>query len=313
MKPIKHITVAYPCLVAAMVLWASTFAAQKLALRTCHPTHIIFARMFIASLCAIPFSFSFSFVFKNRPKIRQKDIKFLVMLVLCEPCLYFFFETRALVYTSASQAGMLTTMVPLFTALGAWIFLQERLDTRTFTGFFVATGGALWLSLASPPDPHGPNPLLGNTFELIAMLCAGGYTISLKKLAGRYNPMFLAFIQAFAGTAFYLPFMLIQDTGPLVPQDPVALWAIIYLGVVITIGAYAFYNFGVSRIPASQATAFINLIPVLTLVMNAIVLEEHFSTVQYMASTLVLAGVIMTQEIPFQRAGKATGMPLPPA
>lgn len=86
MKPIKQIAVAYPCLVAAMVLWASTFAAQKLALRTCHPTHIIFARMFIASLCAIPFSF----VFKNNPEIRRKDIKFLVMLVLCEPCLYFF-------------------------------------------------------------------------------------------------------------------------------------------------------------------------------------------------------------------------------
>lgn len=308
MKTTKNIAVAYPCLVGAMVLWASTFAAQKLVLRACHPSYVMFARMLIASLFATPFAF----IFKSRLKIRRNDLKLFGVLVLCEPCLYFYFETRALIYTSASQAGMLSTMMPLFTALGAWLILKEHLSARICLGFFVATCGALWLSLSSTPDSHGPNPLLGNTLEAIAMLCATGYAISLKKLADRYNPMFLAFIQAVAGAVFYFPFVLVQNTGPLIPQDPVAFRVIIYLGVVVTIGAYGLYNFGVSLIPASQATAFINLIPVLALFINAIVLNEYFSRVQYMASTLVLLGVIMTQDLSFRRAVKYPEQPSPP-
>lgn len=303
----KHPSVAYVCLVVAMILWASTFAAQKLALKSCHPSYVMFARMLIASLCAIPFAP----VFKNSPRIRKKDIKFIALLVLCDPCFYFYFETRALLYTSASQAGMLSTMMPVFTAIGAWIFFKEHLSTRICLGFFVATVGALWLSLVSAPDAHGPNPLLGNSLEFIAMVFASGYALSVKKLTSRFSPLFLAFMQAFAGTVFYLPLMLLQDTGPLVPNDPVGLWAIVYLGIVVTLGAYMFYNFGVSRIPASQATAFVNLIPVLALIMNAIVLKELFTGVQYMASILVLAGVIMTQNPSFQRKGKVPELPSP--
>ena len=34
--------------------------------------------------------------------------------------------------------------------------------------------------------------------------------------------------------------------------------AVVYLGVLVTVGAYGLFNFGISRLPANQASAFVN-------------------------------------------------------
>ncbi|MEH0021746.1 MAG: DMT family transporter [Desulfobacter sp.] len=293
MKSDNPLAIAYACLLVAMILWASTFVALKLAFRAYDPMVVIFGRMLIASLCIV----FYPFALKSARHVRRRDVKYIAVMVLCEPCFYFVFEAKALVYTSAAQAGMITTMMPLMTAVGAWFFLKEKLSRRTCIGFAVAATGALWLSFASKPTPHGPNPLLGNFLEFMAMVCTTGYAICLKKLTQRkYKPIFLAFIQAFSGALFYFPLLFLPGTELPSHVAPVSLYAIIYLGAVVTVGAYGLYNFGVSRIPASQATAFVNLIPVLCLVMSAVILGERFTGVQYLASLLVLAGVILTQD-----------------
>ncbi len=291
----------YICLVLAMVLWASTFVALKLAFSLYDPMVVIFGRMAVASLFAV----CFPFVFKNI-QFRMKDMKYIAFMVICEPCLYFIFEANALVYTSAAQAGMITSMMPLMVAIGAWLFLKEELTMKTCLGFTIAVMGALWLSFASKSSIHGPRPMLGNFLEFMAMVCASGYALSLKKLTKHYSPLFLTFIQAFAGAIFFFPALFLPSTQLPVQAEPLPLFAIFYLGSVVTLGAYGFYNYGVSKIPASQATAFINLIPVFSLVMSAVVLGERFSSVQYMASILVLVGVILSQD---RRAGKQVKSP----
>ncbi len=286
----------YFCLVLAMMLWASTFVVLKLAFGIYDPMVVIFGRMAVASLCSL----FFPFVFKNI-HVRIKDIKYIVFMVICEPCLYFVFEAEALVHTSAAQAGMITSMMPLLVAIGAWLILKEHLTIKTCIGFSIAIMGALWLSFASKASVNGPNPLLGNFLEFVAMVCATGYALSLKKLTQNYSPLFLTFIQAFTGAVFFFPVLFLPSTHLPVRAEPVPLYAIFYLGSAVTLGAYGLYNYGVSKIPASQATAFINLIPVFSLIMSAMVLGERFSNVQYMASGVVLFGVILSQNFKAQK------------
>ncbi|WP_153676815.1 DMT family transporter, partial [Pseudomonas aeruginosa] len=71
--------------------------------------------------------------------------------------------------------------------------------------------------------------------------------------------------------------------------------AVVYLGVVVTVGAYGLYNFGVGRLPASQASGFINLIPVFTLVFAALFLGETLNGPQMLAAGLVFIGVAISQ------------------
>jgi len=160
----------------------------------------------------------------------------------------------------------------------------------------VAIMGACLLSLGAEVNHGAPNPVLGNFYEFMAMVFAAGYTISLKRLSERYDPFFLTALQAFAGSIFYLPFLFLPSTTLPIRIDAVPALSIAYLGIVVTMGAYGLYNYSVSKVPASQAAAFVNLIPVFTVILGWIVLGERFTALQYMASGLVILGVFMSQD-----------------
>jgi drug/metabolite transporter (DMT)-like permease len=288
----KNRFVPIHCLLGAMLLWASSFIALKLAFRAYDPMVVIFGRMITASICFIPFIG----VYKRNP-LRKEDMPVLVFMLVCEPCLYFIFEAAALKNTTASQAGMITAMLPLMVAIAAGIYLKESITIKTVLGFLVAILGACILSLTSLSNDSAPDPVKGNFFEFIAMVCATGYTISLNRLAARYEPLFLTAMQAFAGSIFFLPFLFFPTTELPAVFDPVPAMSIVYLGIFVTLGAYGLYNYAVSKVPASQASAYVNLIPVLTVFFSWIILDELFTPVQYAASALVIMGVLMSQEI----------------
>lgn len=280
------------CLLGAMILWASSFIALKLAFAAYNPMVVIFGRMITASICLIPFAGAF-----KRAPFRRADIAVLGFMLACEPCLYFLFEAAALKNTTASQAGMITAMLPLMVAVAAGICLKETITIKTVLGFLTAILGVCLLSMAAQSNDSAPNPVLGNFYEFLAMVFATGYTISLKRLSARYAPFFLTALQAFAGSIFFLPFLFLPSTALPVRFEAVPAFSIVYLGIFVTLGAYGLYNYAVSKVPASQASAFVNLIPVLTVIFGWIFLGERFTAVQYLASALVIVGVVMSQEI----------------
>lgn len=281
--------IAVICLVIAMALWGSSFIALKLAFAELPPLWVIFGRMALGSLV-----FLLAWRWRGQMHYRAGDWRYLLGLAACEPCLYFLFEALALQHTSAAQAGMVTALLPLLVAVGAFIFLRERISRITLAGFLLALIGAVWLSLAGSADVHASNPILGNFYELLAMLCAMGYTLLLKHLSSRYSPFLLTAMVAFVGTLFFLP--LAWFSAPLPASvSPMGLGAVAYLGILVTVGAYGLYNFGVSRLPASQASGFTNLIPVFTLLFAILLLGESLNTVQMLAAALVFAGVLLSQ------------------
>ena len=278
-------------LLAAMVLWGSSFVAMKYAFAYFSPMIVIFGRMAVATLCFLPFAPAFS-----RLPFTRAHILPLAAMGFCEPCMYFLFEAAALQRTTASQASMITTMLPLLVALTSGLFLGERITRRTIAGFFVAAVGALWLSVAGSASEQAPNPLLGNLFEFLAMVSATGYIILMKQLSRTLPPLFLTAMQAFIGTLFYAPLLLLPAVRFPESMPMPAVLSVLYLGTFVTIGAYGLYNFGVSRVPANQAAAFINLIPALTLIFGFFLLGERLSGWQLLACLLVFGGVFLSQD-----------------
>ena len=280
----------FMALVLAMVLWGSSFVAMKYSFQEMHPLSVVLGRMVIASLCFLPFFRSFA-----RMGLRRHHVVPILAMCLCEPCLYFLFESAALVCTSASQAAMITTMLPLLVAVTSGLFLGERVSLRTIVGFFIAAAGALWLGLGGKDTLQAPHPAWGNFLEFMAMICAAGYTILMKRLSKELHPFFLTGLPAVVGALFFLPALLL----PKVQASPLpagGLCMVLYLGTVVSVGAYGLYNFGISRIPASQAAAFVNLIPVFSILLGFLILGEQLTFWQGMACALVFFGVLVSQD-----------------
>lgn len=283
-------------LLLAMLIWSSSFIALKIGLVGFSPLQLIAGRMAVAVLCLLPFSLSLWKAFRQ-----GRHWPLLLLMLLCEPCLYFLCEANALRFTSASQAGMILSILPVVTGAVAVLVLHERLSCRSWLGCALAVGGAVWLSMSGNATESAPRPVLGNFLEFLAVCCATGYTISLKILSRSYAPLHLTAAQSLGGLLFFGPLALLfpGESFTAAVNSPLPSWApaaaMLFLGSCVTFGGYGLYNFGVSRLPASQATTYINLIPVFTLLLGVTLLEERFLPAQYAASALVIAGVLLSQ------------------
>ena len=278
-------------LILAMVLWASSFIALKFAFRTYDPLVVIFGRMFIASICFLMIGRRLA----QTLHYRKGDYKLILFMALCEPCLYFLFEAKAVETPTASQAGLITAMLPILVMIAAGLILKERITGRSIAGSIIAVSGVCWLTLLSSPTADAPNPLLGNFLEFLAMVCATGYTIALKSLTERYAPFFLTAIQAFAGCLFYFPLLFLPGTKLPTEFHLGPALAIVYLGAIITLGAYGLYNYGLKHAPANKAASYVNLIPVFSVIMGWLFLGETFTAGQTGAAVVVMAGVYLSQ------------------
>jgi len=279
----------------AMLVWSTSFLALKIALTAYTPPEVMAGRMLAACVVCIPLLRPLFRGLKDRLTRRV-----LLVCVLCEPCLYFLCETFALRYTSSAQAGMVIALLPLCTAAGAWLCLGERATPRVWFGFGLAIVGVVWLSLGAVATESSPNPLLGNTLEALAVLCATVYTLSVRRLAGRMAPTVMTAATAVAGAAFFIPLaMLPLSLEPVMPSRDLPSWApaacIIYLGTIVTFAGYGLYNYGICRLNAGRAAAYTNLIPVMTLIMGVLWMGDLILPAQYAASALVIAGVIFSQ------------------
>jgi drug/metabolite transporter (DMT)-like permease len=277
-------------LLTAMMTWASSFIALKSAIGPMGPMSVVFGRMIVASLCFVYFIKGFM-----KLEFTKKDIKYILLMTAFEPCLYFIFEAKALQYTTASQAGMITSMMPLMTAIGAGIALKEVIGKRLLTGSAIAVLGAIWLSLSAQSSENALNPLLGNTLEFLAMVCGAWYAIAIRYLSQRFSALFLTAAQGFVGAIFFLPLAIWEyNTLEMHPTMETFGW-ILYLGVVVTIGGYGMFNLALSRIEASKASVFVNLIPVFTVFLAYLFLGETLNPTEMMASGVILFGVVVSQ------------------
>jgi drug/metabolite transporter (DMT)-like permease len=289
--------IALLCLAGAVLLWGTSFMAMKVALTCFDPMTVVFLRMALASALM-------ALCWGRVPKAgrRKGDLPRLGLLCLLQPCLYFLLEGFAVRLTTSAQAGMVSSLVPLLVAAGAWAFLREPLTGRMAAGLALSLGGVAWLSAGAQAGGDAPNPVLGNTLELLAMFCASGYMLVLKRLADRYDTWLLTGLQTFAGAVFFLPCALLAEPGwlaaPLL-RAAGASWqawtAVAYLGGMVTLGGFGLYNMAAARLPAAQAAMSINLVPLVALAAGGLVLGESLAAGQIAACGLILAGVVLGQ------------------
>ncbi|KAB0300243.1 DMT family transporter [Vibrio fortis] len=281
---------AHLAVMTAVVIWASSFIALKVAIGEVAPMVVVFFRMVIGSLA---FLVVWPWI-RNGINYQAGDWKLLSVMALLEPCLYFIFEAQAMRFTSAGQAGMVTSMLPLMVAVAAYFHLKERNTPRQWVGLIIAVLGVVWMTLSGTESEQAPNPVLGNLLEFGAMVTAVGYTLLIKQLVQRYSAFVLTAIQTFVGTIFFLPLALSSDWPTDISFNAVS--SIVYLGLVVSLGGYGLYNYSLTRIKASTSAGYINLIPAFTLFFSMLLLGERLVLTQWIAIGIIFFGVLLSQD-----------------
>jgi drug/metabolite transporter (DMT)-like permease len=288
-KPDESILPVVAILLAVM-LWGGSFAAMRVTLKALSPWSVMWIRMITSVIILVPFAGKLQLC-----GYRAGDWRLLIPMALLQPCFYFLLESNALRLTTSSQAGVIAASVPLMVSVGAWLFLNENLVRRTLVGLGLAMVGVVVLTLLNNPDGKAANPILGNLMEMGAMICAAANLIMVKRLSRRYSPWTLTALQVAAGAIFFLPGLWFLLQVPATAWTLPVVLSLLFLGGLVTLGAFGLYNWGMSRIAASRASVFINLVPVFAVAIGWGLLGESLSLAQCIAATVVICGVWFSQ------------------
>jgi len=277
--------------VIAMIIWGLSFIWSTQVYRSLNPTTTIFLRLLIATI----FLTATLFIFRLNEKVERRHIGLFALAAMFEPFLYFLFEGYGLKNTSPVIGSAIIAMIPLVTPVAATIFLREKLSPMNIAGFIVSFLGVMVMlvnkDLEFVASPKGVLFLCG------AVIVAVGYSISLVKLTKLYKPLTITWVQNIIGMIYFIPMTIIMEQFEPSHFGNVSeyIMPLICLGVLCSAIAYSLWAFAFSKIGASRANVYSNLIPVFTGIFSFLLGIEAMSSNKIIGIVLVVVGLIFSQ------------------
>jgi drug/metabolite transporter (DMT)-like permease len=274
-----------------MIFWGLSFVATKIALESLPPFTLIFARFGLGSCLFLALMVSYGL-----PRFPWRVHGKLLLTAIFEPGLYFVFETVGLQHTTAPKAALIIALTPIAVLLFAFLFLGERSSLRSLFGIVMSLMG---IAVLVGGDPHIrwalQGHLLGDLLIFGAVISAALYIVCARDLGRSLSAREITSMQTIYGALFYLlPFLWEFPTVHWSTISGRSLGALFYLTLFATFGAFLFYNYALTKVPASKAAVFINGIPVVTALGAWILLGEKLTMLQAGGGLLVLLGVCLT-------------------
>lgn len=290
MKKISPI-ILYMLIITAMLFWACSFIWAKEALNCYNPITIIYFRTVVASILL----FCVLLVMRQNIKIRRKDIPLFILLAFFEPFLYFLGETNGLTKVDASTASIIIGTIPLFTPITAYIFLKEKITKLNLFGIVFSILGVAMLTFDK--NLNFQLPIDGLLLLCLAILATMGFTVVVKKIPEDYSVFTITFYQNLIGSFMFLPLVLIFESKAIMEVGFVAsaVLPILELGIFASAAAFVCYTFSLRYIPIARANIFTNLIPIFTLFLSMILLDEAINIQKIIGIIVVLSGVFISQ------------------
>ena len=277
----------------AVTCWAVGYLIYKEVLLYFDPIIAAWGRMFFG-LCIFCVVFN-KWLLQIARQVKPRHWCVYLFAAFCEPCLYLMFTSFGMKYTTVSQAAVVASCVPVIVTLLAWLTIREKPGRYALPGFVVVVIAIGVLNSTATASAYAPNPVLGNTLLVLACVCSAGYLIALRRFAMPYPIMFSAVVQAAAGSIFILPVILFSSTPwptewPLKPT-----FLLVMSGLVTTFGVYVLFNSCIPKMPLARLTSFVNIVPVLTIILSMVVMGETLTPLQLICCAAILLGVIVSQ------------------
>ncbi|MFN8652623.1 MAG: DMT family transporter [Gemmatimonadales bacterium] len=194
-------------------------------------------------------------------------------------------------HTTAVNATILVTTVPVFTVLGSLLAGLERPSPLKLTGIVLAAAGALVLV-----DPArltlGRGEALGNLLILLGMTCYAAYFLVSKPIVTRYDPVTVsAYVMLFAAIGVLpigVPSLWRADLSG-VPST--TWWLVIYVVVFPTIFTYFLNLWALRRVSSGTVATFIYLQPLFAALTSPWVLGEAVGARTILAGAIIFTGL----------------------
>lgn len=269
-----------------VVVWGSTFVVSKSLLAHMSPVQLMLIRFVLAYV-------AMWIIYPKWYFHWREEWRFVVMALMANT-LYAWAENTALTITLASNVSILVSTTPIITAVLLALFKkEERLNRYQTIGFAIAFAGMVLVvfngAVALQIKPTG---------DLLALLAAAtwaAYGLLLEKWSDFYSSALITRKLMFYGIITVLPMVLLSSESmnlhAILTWDNIA--KLVYLGIVGSAVCYLFWSIAIRRIGVLMTNLYIYSIPLVTLVISAIFIQERITLMGVIGILLVIAGMLL--------------------
>ncbi|WP_421210087.1 DMT family transporter [Aeromonas enteropelogenes] len=284
----------------AILIWAANTVVSKAAAGVVDPAAISFYRWVIAALALSPFCLPA--LWRRRSEIRPWFGKLLVLSLL-GMVLYQCLAYYAAHSTSATNMGVIGSLLPLLTLLQGALFFGQRPGKQALLGMSLSLFGVLWLLGQGEPQTllhTGINP--GDGMMLLGAASYALYGLLIRRWQLPFGPWLNLYLQILLAVLLLIPVALSAESLA-VPREGWGM--VLFAGIASSLFAAYCWMRGLATLGPERTSVFMNLMPLCTALIAVITLGEPIHGYHLLGGSLILGGVMLAQRKPRARPALA--------
>lgn len=195
-------------------------------------------------------------------------------------------------YTAASRAVIFFNTMPLFVALGAYLFLpSERLRLIQIIGLCCAFAGIV-IAFSESITHTDNRVLIGDSMLLVAGALWAAVTVMVKASPLAQTSPEKTLLYQLAVSALFLPLISLGLNEPGIYRlTPLIIACLIYQVVWVAFITYIAWFWLINNYPATKISSFIFLTPLFGVIEGIVLLDETLSLRLVIALVMVCIGI----------------------
>ncbi|NEQ85373.1 MAG: DMT family transporter [Moorea sp. SIO2I5] len=289
-------------LITSAFAHATTPIFIKISVQEMSVNSTMFNRLWISTIIFIVLNL----LKKNRDRLKQESVEEPVeepdsqridtVLLAIVSVVYIagrFLWTFALSKTTVANGAIITSLEPLFTTIGGWLFFNQIFDVKSAFGLAIALVGSLTLELTQLEKVT--INLIGDSTALLSCLCYVAALLIIKRISDKFSSSKILLWRCLVGTISLLPIVLWFEED-IFPTSWLGWVAVIGMALVGEMLGHGLLVYSLKYFSASFVSLSTLLTPISTVILAWIILSEQLYPLTWLALGLVLVGVYLSKE-----------------
>lgn len=280
-------------------VWGASFLFMRLGAPEFGPVALICLRMLIAAAFLIPI-----LAMRRRLPELLQNWRQLTMLGIFNSALPFLLLSYSLLYVTAGFSSIINATAPLWGAIVARLWLDERLPASGIAGVILGFAGVVILTA----DTESLS--LPGSGMAAAAAVAGAFFYGLGANYARRYTQHLNSLTVATGSMLFPALILVPAGYCLWPaeQPSARAWlAVLAMGTLSTSFAYILYFRLIASAGPSRAITVAYLIPVFAVFWGALLLDEAITRAMVLGCIVIFLGTALATGVLRRRRPKETG------
>ncbi len=276
----RYVVLAFAVLV---VFWGSAFSVVKVGLEYSPPMIFAGLRTLIGGLVIL----LVAVVWGGSPHLRR-DWPVFLLLAAFNVVFFFGFQTLAILYLPSGTAAVLEYLQPMLVGLLAWMILGESLSLAKIVGLILGFSGIVAVSSGSI---FGSIPPAGVVFGAGSAFSWALGTVFFKRYEARISTMWAVAIPFVIGGMVLTLFGFAIESWSEVSPTATLFASLSYVSLVEIALAWLIWFALVRTGEASRVAVYVFLVPLVSIVVGAIFLDERLTLSLLIGTFLIVTGI----------------------